>query len=134
MRSLNQSTDRYIPISQLARPHARRSVPNYLASLTVQVLYRHHSTDKAWKLSATGDEAHAVWIPKRIVDVGRQDFGDFLVVTMTHQFAAVNRLHTNFDRSRFPDQIDNLTRALECAKASRGFLRPRGRLHPNATA
>lgn len=141
MRRLDQITADIIPISTLARAHARRPRRSWATDQTTIVVMKieQDRSDKAVKVSATGNPNQFAWLPRVMVDISRRDFGPFLLVTLTNQMAnQKGLLFTEFDRSRFSEsQLAQLDEALAIARRDRDALRFGGRtvgLHPNATA
>jgi hypothetical protein len=104
---------------------ARRPIWPAWRGLTCLVLVRHHQTDKAIKVSTTGDASHAVWIPKLMVTIEQPSDRGILVATMSKAFAEQKNLHPRFiDPAQFNEATaEVLAEANARAARKRNFYR-----------
>lgn len=85
-----------VPFPAAPRSFGRRPLASVWRGLTCIVLVRHGSTDKAIKVSDTGDATKAVWIPKAMVTIEQPSDRGILVASMSKAFAEQKGLHPRF--------------------------------------
>jgi hypothetical protein len=102
----------------------RPILPSY-RGVTCLVLVRHGQTDKAIKVSDTGESARAVWIPKAMVTIEQPSERGILVATMSKTFAEQKNLHPRFiDPALFNQATaEVLSDAVTRAARKRNFYR-----------
>lgn len=115
----------------------RPILPSY-RGVTCLVLVRHGQTDKAIKVSDTGDYTKAVWIPKAMVTIDQPSDRGILVVTISKTFAEQKRLAPRFiDPAQFNQATaEVLAEAVMRAARKRNFYRGHreGSRHVNQNA
>jgi hypothetical protein len=115
-------------VIQMRRPaitFGRRPILPSYRGVTCLVLVRHGQTEKAFKVSDTGDSARAVWIPKAMVTIEQPSDRGILVATMSKTFAEQKRLQPRFiDPSQFNQATaEVLADAVARAARKRNFYR-----------
>ena len=115
MRILS-SPSNIIPLPVPSRVVARRPILPSYRGVTCLVLVRHFQTDRAIKVSDTGDVAKAVWIPKAMVTIEQPSEHGILVATMSKSFAEQKDLHP---RHIDPKQFDQATAEVLAEAVSR---------------
>lgn len=139
MRKLPESNIIPLPASPIT--FARRPIASVWRGLTCLVLVRHYQTDKAIKVSDTGDSSKAVWIPKAMVTIEQPSERGILVVTISKTFAEQKNLHPRFiDPAQFNQATADVLRDANARAARKrnfynGHRSPDGRnVNQNAFA
>lgn len=114
-----------VPFPAAPRSFGRRPLASVWRGLTCIVLVRHGSTDKAIKVSDTGDATKAVWIPKAMVTIEQPSGRGILVATISKTFAEQKNLHPRFiDPAQFNEATAEVLReATARAARKRNFYR-----------
>lgn len=110
---------------------ARRDRGTRGMDMTCLVLVRHHQTDKAIKVSDTGDGAKAVWIPKSMVVIEQPSARGILVASMPKAFAEQKRLSEKLIDPALFNAATREVLAEAVARAARKRNHYRGHRSPN---
>ena len=95
MRTVSRSST-IVPFPTVRISYGRRPIVSSCQGVTCLVLIRHAETEKALKVSDTGDATKAVWIPKLMVAIEQPSERGIMVATMSKVFAEQKNLHPRF--------------------------------------
>lgn len=125
MRRVADFADR-VTAGIATRGNERRQVrPSAPVQMTCLCLVRHYQTEKAVKVSSSGDSTKAVWLPKYMVTIEPGSERGILVVTMPWQLSVQKGLFPcEIDGSQFNEAtrevlVDALARATRKRNAFR---------------
>lgn len=109
---------------------ARRPIASSAPQMTAMALIVHAQTEKAYKVSDTGDAARAVWVPKVMLTVDEFSERGIIVASMSKAFAERKNLHgRSIDPTLFNEATVAVLREAEARAARkrnsyRGYRQP----------